>query len=69
MTDFTSDLFSRPVLPGASLLRTVRLWVEAARERKALRSMPYSRLEDLGLSPRDADAEAARPFWDVRGRR
>lgn len=51
-----------------SVLKTFALWLEAARERRALKSLGYSRLEDLGIDPKAADAEAARPFWAVRAR-
>lgn len=47
----------------------LRLWAEAARERRALRSLGYSRLEDIGVDPKAADREASRPFWSVRKRR
>ncbi len=48
--------------------RTVGLWLEVAAERRALRDLGYSRLEDLGIDPKIADREARRPFWAVRNR-
>jgi len=35
------------------------------RQRHALRNLDQARLEDLGLSREQADAEARRPIWDV----
>jgi len=54
--------------PGTAVFKTVKLWLNAIRERRALRSMPYSRLEDIGVHPRQADREASKPFWIVSSR-
>lgn len=54
--------------PRVSVLKTIGLWIEAAKERRRLRQLGYSRLEDLGIDPKAADREAARPFWAVRAR-
>lgn len=43
------------------LLDLIALW----RQRRALAALDPSRLDDLGLTSRAAEAEAARPFWDV----
>lgn len=53
---------------GFGVLKTIGLWMQAARERRALKALGYSRLEDLGIDPAAADAEASRPFWSVRRR-
>ncbi|MGH6919595.1 MAG: DUF1127 domain-containing protein [Geminicoccaceae bacterium] len=44
----------------------LRLWRQRARYRRDLarlrRSGPHL-IEDVGLSPKEADREAAKPFW------
>ena len=47
------------------LAETLRLGLAAQRQRHALRGMDAARLADIGLTPRQADIEANRPFWDV----
>lgn len=47
------------------LAETLRLGLAAHRQRQALRGMDAGRLADIGLTARQADAEANRPFWDV----
>lgn len=47
--------------PRASLMTALTVWSE----RRTLANMDVSRLKDLGISPQDAAAEAARPFWDL----
>jgi uncharacterized protein YjiS (DUF1127 family) len=41
----------------------IRLWRERARQRRHLAALPADMLRDIGVSPRAARAEAARPFW------
>lgn len=41
----------------------IRLWRERARQRQDLAEMSPEMLRDIGVSPRAARAEAARPFW------
>ncbi|MGM0585529.1 MAG: DUF1127 domain-containing protein [Pseudomonadota bacterium] len=38
--------------------------METSRQRRALARLDAARLEDIGLDPEAAAAEAARPFWD-----
>lgn len=38
-------------------------WIAVAKERRALRNMTLSQLEDIGLTPLEATREASRPFW------
>ncbi len=52
---------SRPVLLSARLSAFVAL----RRQRSQLSRLDTAALDDLGLSRRDADNEARRPFWDV----
>jgi uncharacterized protein YjiS (DUF1127 family) len=44
-------------------------WSDAARQRRALRSMSDEMLKDVGVSRADAMREAGRRFWDVDGTR
>lgn len=37
-----------------------------SQERAEMRQMPADRLSDVGLTKRDIDWEAARPFWQVK---
>lgn len=41
----------------------IGLWRERARQRRDLAEMSADMLRDIGVSPRAARAEAARPFW------
>lgn len=50
-------------------LVTVMDWSDAARQRRALRSMSDEMLKDIGVSRTDAMREGGRPFWDVDGAR
>ena len=49
---------------AAPFLTLVR-WYRISQERAALREMPAERLDDLGLSRKQARCEALRPFWDA----
>ncbi|MBI1416318.1 MAG: DUF1127 domain-containing protein [Limimaricola sp.] len=51
--------------PGLALLGWLTAMPAVARQRRALRELDDARLNDIGLSPRQAAAEAARPVWDV----
>lgn len=51
----------RPSSPLARLNRALAVW----RQRRQLAQLDANRLDDLGLSDRDALREANRPFWDV----
>ncbi|HEY8566434.1 MAG TPA: DUF1127 domain-containing protein [Beijerinckiaceae bacterium] len=41
----------------------VEYWMERHRQRRALLELDGAMLTDLGLSPADAAAEGAKPFW------
>ena len=66
MAYLTESFVSAP--SGIAVFKTVKLWVNAKRERNALRNMPYSRLEDIGVNPNAADREAHKSFWNVSSR-
>lgn len=44
-------------------------WAQVAAERRRLARLDAEQLADMGISPSEAAREAARPFWDVSGRR
>ena len=66
MAYLTETFASAPT--GIAVFKTVKLWLNALNERRALRDMPYSRLDDIGVHPKAADREAHRPFWNVSAR-
>lgn len=51
-----------PLGLGASFA-TVKQWAIVSKERRTLRNMTMTQLDDLGLSADEARREAARPFW------
>lgn len=53
----------RPALPRIALM------LAHGRERAALARLDAAALRDIGIGRADAEAEAARPFWDVSPRR
>ena len=66
MAYLTETFASAP--SGIAVFKTAKLWLNTIRERQALRSMPYSRLEDIGVNPSEADREAHKAFWNVSAR-
>jgi uncharacterized protein YjiS (DUF1127 family) len=44
-------------------LETLLAWVVRSRQRRALAELDARLLQDAGISPAAAKAEAARPFW------
>lgn len=68
---FMTDEFAttRRGAAGSGVMSMISLWLSAARERRALPGLGWSRLEDIGVGGAEADREAARPFWAVRARR
>ena len=44
-------------------VKTLLLWYERARQRRALRALDDHLLSDIGRSREEADREARRPFW------
>jgi uncharacterized protein YjiS (DUF1127 family) len=50
-------------LDTAALLEPMRTWHRNAVSRRALAAMGERELRDIGLSPRVAAFEAAKPFW------
>lgn len=63
---------TRPAAPATvrgaarpAIFARLRAWAELARQRRALARLSAERLADLGLEAGQAQAEAARPFWDA----
>lgn len=52
----------RPIDFGAGFA-VVKHWIAVSKERRALRNMTFSQLDDIGLTASDAGREASRPFW------
>jgi uncharacterized protein YjiS (DUF1127 family) len=69
MTDMTAAL-SRPLVPGlrAGPLAMLARMAETRRQRRALARLDARALDDIGVSPAEARAEAARPAWDAPAR-
>ncbi|MDH3668406.1 MAG: hypothetical protein OEN23_15875 [Paracoccaceae bacterium] len=40
-------------------------WIAVARERSRLGRLTDAQLRDMGIDPKAAGHEAARPFWDL----
>ncbi len=49
----------------ADLAKRLRLAMTARRQRAQLAKLDDAMLADIGVSPREAAAESARPAWDV----
>lgn len=47
----------------ADLVNVLRCWVRRVRERRELGALTARDLRDIGVSPSDARAEMAKPFW------
>ena len=50
-------------LPVVSFFNTLLLWQERASQRRRLAELDGHMLKDLGISRGEAQAEAAKPFW------
>jgi uncharacterized protein YjiS (DUF1127 family) len=48
---------------AGDLLKPVRVWVQRHQARRDLARMSEHLLKDIGLTPRAAAVEAAKPFW------
>jgi len=49
---------------GRGLLPRLALWMERARQRRALASLPSWRLSDIGLTEAERERECAKRFWE-----
>lgn len=48
---------------GQRALRAIQTWQSRVEQRQQLASLDARLLKDMGISPVDAMAEAAKPFW------
>jgi uncharacterized protein YjiS (DUF1127 family) len=48
---------------GGTVVRTVLLWMERSRQRRALAELDDRLLRDIGLTRDEARRECANPFW------
>ena len=53
------------VLPGLGgrIWRTITVWSDRARQRRALAKLDADRLRDIGITHTQARREADKPFW------
>jgi uncharacterized protein YjiS (DUF1127 family) len=51
--------------PRRSLITRLRHLYGIRRQRRALARLSKAQLQDIGVTRAQADAEAARPFWDA----
>lgn len=49
--------------PGRQLPALLRAWYQRAHQRRQLAQLDDRALEDIGVSRAQAEAEAAKPFW------
>ena len=61
---FISTTHVRPCPSAPRRVSLVNL-LSLYRQRRALAKLDATRLADIGLTAKEADAEARRPFWDV----
>ena len=46
-----------------SVLATVRIWRQRARQRRKLAQLTYVQLQDIGITHAEAWREVNKPFW------
>ncbi len=46
-----------------SVIGTVLVWHERARQRRQLQALDLNLLKDMGIDPADAERESVKPFW------
>lgn len=65
MTHTVASFGSAHLKSSTSTLRLLSMVASTYRQRRALARLDDNALVDLGISRKDADAEAKRPLWDV----
>lgn len=65
-----TDLAATAQLPvvarvASSFATTVTVWVQRARSRRVLSNLSAAQLKDVGLSLREARAEACKKMWQI----
>jgi uncharacterized protein YjiS (DUF1127 family) len=63
MTMLTASQCHSPARP--SVLSRAKSLIVVWQQRQALRALDERALNDIGITRREAEAEAARPFWDA----
>lgn len=64
MSALLHTLVSRPLFAGSGFFQ-LRAMAEVYRSRRALAQLDASALRDVGISTSQANAETARPLWDI----
>ncbi len=65
VTTRVAPVATRHTGPLTGLLKLVNFWIDVAKQRRALAEMSDEQLRDIGIARHQAQAEAARPFWDA----
>jgi uncharacterized protein YjiS (DUF1127 family) len=67
-TSFTVIPWASSARPSvaARCIRQIAIWINRARQRRALAELDDHMLNDIGVSRSVARREAGRPFWDSR---
>ena len=55
--------FTAPLTETRSVMSTLKLWANRARQRRQLREIPAHLLEDMGISQEALQTEMNKPFW------
>ncbi len=67
MTYYT-DTGCNTAIQRPSIAARIRVALALHKQRKALRSLTNTQLNDIGLSREDVRQECAKPFWDTPAR-
>jgi len=65
MTLVTTSTHNFPARKASALFQAISAAFAARKQRKSLKSLDNTQLNDVGLSYRQALDEAKRPIWDV----
>ena len=60
---FTTPRFSQP--RRVNFLATVSFWMARQKQRRTLATLETDRLNDMGITPEQVQAEAAKMFWQA----
>ena len=64
-----NDTTMRFWITAVRMFDGLKTMINVARERRQLAGLDEAQLSDMGISPAQAQAEAARPFWDISSKR
>ncbi len=68
MTVHATNIIARPRFTQPSpinILGTIAFWVARSKQRRILATLELDRLTDMGITPEQADGEAAKMFWQA----